>query len=471
MSAPEQASRPGGAGGWRDRDHTRGSPIVSLFVLAVPMLASSGLVVAFQLVDLSFLARLGEEPMTAVIMVNQTLRQFAMMLVMGIAFGTQALIARAVGEGDIDHAEHVAGQVVVVGACLAALVATAGLLGAEFLFSLPGPDQSFYAYGVPYLRLIYLFSFGMMGVQLFSAILGGAGDTTTPLFVMALQISVAVVTEWTLIFGNLGAPALGVKGVALGIAAGQITAMSVGMGLLFRGRSRVHLRRRHLVPDPTVLKQVLKLSWPPAVQMATGVAMTLTYLRLAGRFGETVQTAYAVGLRIGMIVPMIGFPLAGAAATLVGQALGAGNLPRAWRAIRVGLLVHGSIMWTFAGVLLLFRERIMGLLSSDPEVIAVGAEYLLFLAGAFLAWAFYFVFLRSLQGAGDMLVPMAISLGSTLFAIPLAVFLSLHTDLGRLGLWTAFLTTSWLSTIATGLRVASGRWTRRAAQSTLAEPA
>jgi len=460
---------PGRAAGrlaaWRDRDHTRGNLLASLLVLALPMMASSFLMVAYQLADLSFISRLGEAPMTAVIIVNQTLRQFVMMLVMGMSFGTQALIARSVGEGDVDRAEHIAGQVVLLGGLAALVVAGVGLFAADALFSLPGPDESFRPYGVPYLRLVYLFTFGMMGVQLFAAILGGAGDTTTPLFVTVAQTSVAVVAEWALIFGNLGAPELGVQGVALGIATGQLVAMGLGLAVLFRGGSRVHLRARHLRPDPIMMKQVLKLSWPPAIQMATNVAMTFTYLRLAGHFGETVQTAYAVGLRLGMVVPMIGFPLAGAAATLVGQALGSGNPKRAWRAIRVGLLVHGSVMWSFAIVIFFFRSDIMGLLSSDPEVIEIGAEYLLFLSGALLAWSFYFVFLRSLQGAGDMLVPMAISLCSTLLAIPLAITLSLYTDLGRQGIWIAFLTTSWVSTLGTGLRVATGRWARRASHS------
>jgi putative MATE family efflux protein len=465
VSEPNSERAAGRLSGWRDRDHTRGSLVASLFVLALPMMASSLIFVAFQLTDLSFLARLGEAPMTAVIIVNQTLRQFVMMLVMGMSFGAQALIARAVGEGDIERAERIAGQVVVLGGLAALLVACVGLFAAEALFSLPGPDESFRPYGVPYLRLTYLLTFGMMGVQLFSAILGGAGDTTTPLFVTAIQTGVAIFAEWLLIFGNLGAPELGVRGVAFGIATGQVVAMALGATVLFRGRSRVHLRRRHLRPDPALLKQVLRLSWPPAIQMATNVAMTFTYLRLAGHFGETVQTAYAIGLRLGMIVPMIGFPLAGAAATLVGQALGSGNPARAWQAIRVGLLVHGSVLWTFALVLLFFRTDVMGLLTSDPEVIAVGTEYLLYLAGAFFAWAFYFVFLRSLQGAGDMLVPMVISLGSTLLAIALAITLSLHTDLGRQGLWIAFLTSSWISTLGTGLRVATGRWARRAPHS------
>jgi putative MATE family efflux protein len=438
-----------------------------MLVLALPMLASSLLGgVVFQLADLVFLSWLGGSAMASVIIVNQTLRQLVMMLAMGFSFGTQALVARAIGEGRSDRAEHVAGQVVLLGALFSALVAAAGWLAPDLLFSLSGPDPSFYATGVPYLRLVCLLSFGLVGAQGFSAILGGAGDTTTPLLVMLVQTAVAIGAEWVLAFGHLGAPALGVRGIALGVACGQVVSMAIGLAVLFSGRSRVHLRLRHLAPDPSTIASVLRLSWPPALQLGVSVLTTLVYLRLAGRFGESVQTAYAVGLRLGMIVPMVCFPLAGACATLVGQALGAGDRARAWRAIRVGVLAHGSLMACFALLVLLLRWPIMDLFSDDPEVIAVGAEYLLFAAGAFFAWAFYFPFMRALQGAGDMFAPMAISTaGSLLVSIPLAAWLALGTPLGRVGLWAATLVTSVVVTLATGLRVASGRWAARAAHS------
>ena len=453
--------------GWRDRDHTHGSLFASLLVLALPLLASSVLGgVFFQLVDLTFLSRLGEAPMAAVIIVNQTLRQLLMLILMGWSFGSQALIARAVGEGDTDRAERVAGQLVLLGAGFASLVALAGLLFPELLFSLPGPDPSFYPHGVSYLRLLYLLSFGLVGTQCFVAILVGAGDTTTPFLVIMVQTAVAIFAEWVLMFGNLGAPALGVRGAALGIASGQIVAMTIGLSVLFRGRARVHLRGRHLVPNPTLLREILMLSWPPAIQMGAAVVMTFVYVRLAGMFGESVQAAYAIGLRLGMIAPMVCFPLATAGATLVGQALGSGNPRRAWRAIGVALMVHGAGMWSFALSVFLFRGEIMGFFSDDPKVIEVGTEYLLYLSGAFALWAFHFVFMRALHGAGDMLVPMGISLASTfVVSIPLAIFLSLGTDLGHQGLWIAFLATNVFVTLAMGLRVATGRWSRRAAHS------
>jgi Na+-driven multidrug efflux pump len=119
-------------------------------------------------------------------------------------------------------------------------------------------------------------------------------------------------------------------------------------------------------------------------------------------------------------------------------------------------------MFGFAGILFGFRAEILAYFSSDPEVIAVGSEYLWYLAFSFMLWAFYFVFMRSLQGAGDVLVPMVISLGSTfLITLPLSWGLVRFTSLGATGIWRAQLVGSILLTLGTGAWVATGRWTRR----------
>ncbi len=459
------------ARGWTHRDHTRGSLVRSIGVLALPMLGGSlaGGVV-FQLVDLTFLSRLGGAPMASVIIVNQSLRQILFMLIMGASFGTQAMVARSVGEGRTDLAEHIAGQAVVLGAVFAALVALAGGLFPEALFALPGPDPSFYEYGVPYLQLTFLLGFGIVGTMLFQGILAGAGDTTTPLAITLIQVGVALVAEWALIFGHLGAPALGVRGAALGVACGHAVALTLSFAVLFRGSTRVHLRRRHLLPNLAVMRRIVRLSWPPALQMLGALVTNVWFLRLAGGFGPEVQKAFAIGLRLSMIVPAVCFPIASACATVVGQALGAGDVRRAWRAVGVGILIHGSVMWSFAAGTFLFRSEIVALFSDDPEVIRIGAEYLLYASGAFAMWAFFFVFMRTLQGAGDVIPPMLISLGTTLgLSVPLSSFLA--PRMGPTGIWTAFLLGSVVSTAGTGLWLATGRWTRRESHSALpAEP-
>ncbi len=451
--------------GWRHRDHTRGSLVASLLVLALPLVASGVLGGAvYQIFDLSFLARLGEAPLAAVVITNQTVRQVFFMVVMGLSFATQSLVARAVGAGDVERAEHVAGQALALGVGLSLAVAAAGLAFPEALFALPRPDPSFTPYGVPYLRLVFALNFGVVGTLLFSSVLGGAGDTTTPLLVQLVQCAVAVLAEWVLVFGHFGAPELGVRGVALGLAAGQATAIALGLWVLFRGKSRVHLRRRHLAPDAAAMGEIARLAWPPALQMMGGVATSFAFIGLAGSFGESVQAAYAIALRVGLIVPMVCFPLAGAVSTLVGQALGAGDTGRAWRAVGIALAGHGAIMWTFAGIVMAWRREIVALLSDDPSVRAVGADFLLFSGASFLFFGVYFVVLRALHGAGDFLVPMALSLGNALvLTIPLGWALAHGAGLGARGIMWTQVASAAAVTLATGGWFLTGRWSRRAA--------
>ena len=450
---------------WRDRDHTRGNLLGSLLVLALPLLATNlAGAIMYQIVDLAFLSRLGDAAMAAVIIVNQTIWQVVLMIMMGATFGTQALVASAVGAGDAARAERTAAQSLLVGAGFAIVVALAGALFAEELFSATGADASFASFGVPYVRVQLLLAFGLIGAMLFRAILTGAGDTTTGLLVTLAQTPIALAIEWALMFGRLGLPALGVRGAAIGVAVGQIFALAVGMWVLFRGRSRVRLEIGALRPDRRLLAKILRLSWAPALQMLGMVLTTFVYLRLTRQFGGAVQAAYSIGLRVGMIVPLISFPLASASATQVGQALGAGDVRRAWRAVGTGILVHGAVLWTAAAALVLFRVEILTAVSGDPEVVRVGSQYLLFLGGSFAIMGVQLVVMRCLQGAGDFYVPMLISLGGTLLiSLPLAVLSVRATTLGPNGLWAANLVAGAATAIASLAWLGSGRWTARAA--------
>lgn len=396
------------------------------------------------------------------VVTNQSLRQAFFMLVMGASFGAQGLVARRVGEGRSEDAAHVAAQVYRLGLLAYALVAVLGAVLPETLLAAMNVSERVLAVGVPYVRLVFLLSFGFVLVFLSNAILNGSGDATTPLFAAILQVSVAIAAEWCLIFGNAGAPELGVQGVALGIAVGHGAAIAMLARALFGRGGRIRLRPRHFRPDPAVMRRILALAWPPALQMLGGFIVTVFFIRYVGSFGEKAQAAYSIGLRLSMLGPRLAFPLAGACATLVGQNLGARNVPRAWRALGVGLAVHLALLWSLAAALALFRRSILAAFASDPEVIRIGSELLLFQAGVFAAWGFYFVFLRSLQGAGDVLVPMLLSLGTALgVTLPLGVFLASDAGLGwgPRGVFAASLAGAATVTLTTGVWVVTGRWT------------
>jgi putative MATE family efflux protein len=452
------------AGRWarlRDHDHTRGSLFASLGVLALPLLATS-LVggVVFQLTDLKLVSGLGEDATTAVVITNQSWRQILFMLVMGASFGAQGLISRCFGRGDREAADHVAGQVVAMGAMLSLVVGIVGVVYARELLAAMNVSSEVLEIGIPYVRLVFLLNWGFVFLFLANAILNGAGDSLTPMLISMLQVTVALVAEWCLIYGHLGLPSLGIRGVALGLAAAQVISLAIYARVLFGGTSRIHLRLQHLVPDPIVMRRILVLAWPPAIQMLGNFLVTIFFIRLMGDFGPKAQAAYSIGLRLGMVGPMVSFPVAGACATLVGQNLGSGNIPRAWRALGVGLLAHLSLLWSAALVLFIFRVPLLSTFSDDPEVIRIGSELLVYQAGSFAMLGFYFVFFRALQGAGDVLVPMMLSLGSSLLVtLPVGLWLSGKADYGPTGIFIAGFSGAVVATVVTGIWVGTGRWT------------
>ena len=447
---------------WRDRDHTQGSLLKSLMVLALPLVATSlfgG--VLFQIVDLKLISGLGDQAVTAVVVTNQSLRQFFFMIVMGASFGTQGLIARSVGEGDTSRADHVAGQTVLMGLMLSTFLAALGLSYPSELLGMMNVSPEVQAIGTPYVRLVLILNFGFVFVNVFNAILNGAGDTATPFLIAVAQTLLALFGEWCLIYGNMGMPAMGISGVALGMGIGQVAAIVLISRVLFGGSSRVHVRAHHMRPDAKVMRQILLLAWPPALQMLGTFLVTVFFIRLMGDFGDKAQTAYSIGLRLGMLAPMICFPLAGAVSTLVGQALGSGNIPRAWRSIRVGLTVQCLLMWTLALTLYVAREPLLRFFTDDPEVIAIGSRMLLWQAASFVPLAFSFVFFRALQGAGDMLVPMLISIGNAVvLTLPLGIYLSRSQGMGPDGLFIAQFVSGAVGPLITGAWLLTGRWTR-----------
>lgn len=471
MSSSPEAPAPGLWSQLRDRDHTRGRLWVSLVVLAAPLLATSLSGAMFQLLDLKFVSDIGEGAVTAVVVTNQSFRQIAMILLMGASFGAQGMISRMTGEGRLDDAEHMAGQILTMGFVISVGVAAAGLLHGEWMLDVMNVSPHIQQLALPYLHWSFAMSFGWIFVALFSAILNGAGDSTTPMLITLLYTAVSLLAEWMLIYGHTPMPPFRIESVALGQASGQFLGVSVALGVLFLGTSRIHVRVRHLVPDLRALRQLAQQAWAPALQMVGSFIVTAYFLRLSGEFSDQAQTAYSIGLRISMIGPMIAFPLAGACATLVGQNLGAGNVSRAWRAMWVSLAAHASILIGIASALLVYRVELVRWFATDPEVVALASELVAYQAGAFFAWAFYFVFFRTLQGAGDVFVPMVMATANSVFiTLPIGWYLATQTSLGPTGLFQATVIGAFSVTLPLGAYLASGRWVRIGLNSRLGEP-
>jgi putative MATE family efflux protein len=456
----------------RDHDHTRGRLLTSILVLALPsVLTSIGGFGLFQLFDLYFLGELGAGALAAAGATNQVVRQVIFLMILGISVASQMMIARLIGMGNVDGAEHVAGQSLLLGLAIAAGAGLVGGVYPEPILALLTSDPEVVAQGTIYLQIAMVALGTTIGFQLLSGVLNGAGDTTTPMLISLSMTPISILAEWAFAFGELGMPELGIAGIALGAAIGSLAGSSVLFWAIGTGRCRVHLRRRHLLPDWSMLGRILALSWQPAFHMVARTSIVMIFMVLAGRLGGEVQAAYTIGLRIEMFAIMIAFPIANSCATVVGQNLGAGRLDRSWRAIWTGYGIEISVLWPAALGLFWYRTPLVAMFSQDPAVVPLAAEYLAFSSVILAFYGLYFVSFRALQAAGDMNSPMVISISvALLLGSPLGYWLATRTGLGATGMWIANLVYALLNTAITVGWLLGGRWARRAEPGALAEP-
>jgi len=447
----------------RERDHTRGSLLVSILVLSLPALLASALGNGlFHLGDLYLLARLENGAVAAAGATNATLRQGVFLIVMGLSTAAQLRVARAIGQGDARAAERAAGQTFVAGLGLSALTALAGgLLARTLVEPVVAADPHVIELAVVYLRLTFLLLGANILFQLGSAVLTGSGDAATPLVAMLASSVVALGAQWLLAFGELGAPNLGIAGMAIGPAFGAAVGVALFAWVLFAGHSRVQLRGQDLLPERAALAGVLGIAWQPALHLTARTLVGIFFMAVAGELGPDEQAAYTIGLRFEMLVGMIAFPVANAAATLIAQNLGAGHPERARRVVRAALVLEAVALFPIAACVFWFREPLAAQFAPNAEVARLGAECLGYSAVVMALYAVYFVSFRALQARGDMQTPMKISLGAALFVgVPLGWGLALWTPLGATGIWIGTLA---YTASNTGLTAAWLWWSHRQA--------
>ena len=321
----------------RDRDHTRAGLLGSVLVLALPSMITGifghGL---FQIVELRFLGELGPDAVAAAGASNQILRQVLFLPTFGMSIAVQMWIALRIGAGLVEDAERAAGQAFVIGAALALVAAIAGLFAGP-LVGLVSQDAAVVALGTAYIRITFFTLSAVIATQLFTSVLMGAGESTTPLLITIASTPLSIGAQWVLTFGGFGIPPLGIAGIAWGAAVGGLFGTAASLWVLFTGRCRVHVRGVHLLPNRRVLAEILSFGWQPTAHFFARSLIIMAFMWLAGRLGGPVQAAFTIGLRLEILVAMVAFPIASACATLVGQNLGAGDTRRAWRAIAVSM--------------------------------------------------------------------------------------------------------------------------------------
>ncbi len=442
----------------RDLDAPRGELVgeplaLTIRRVALPAVIANLLMTAFHNVDTFWIGRsLGADALAAV-----TGAIFWVWLVISIgemvSIGLDAMVARRHGERRPAEAAHAVSEGLLLALLLGGGVALATPFVLDGLFALEETSASVSAIGTAYLGTYLLGMPLIFGFFAVDAAFRGKGDTRSPLVILAVTTLLGLALDPLLIRGWGPIPPLGVRGAALATLVPRGLACLVGIALLQR-RQMV----RWLRPRAGVLLGILRIGAPAA---ATGIAFSAIYVlltRITTQFGTPALAALGLGFRIESVVYVVAVGMGAATAAIVGQSIGAGDVPRAGRAGWAATGIVSAFGMAMALVTWLFPEQLAGIFSSDPEVIAEAARYLRIAAFSQLFLGAEVVLESAMGGAGWTLWPMVLSTGITALRLPIGTWAAARW--GTTGLWWTLALTAAARGIVMALLWGWGRWRR-----------
>ncbi len=441
-----------------DQDFTDGSIGRAILLLAVPMVLEMLMESLFGVVNVFYVARLGAESIAAVGL-TESILTIIFGIAMGLSLGTMATIARRTGEKDTEGAAVAAVQAIMLGILASLPVAVAGILYAPALFRAMGAEPGVIQTGSSYASIILGGNVCIMLLFLINAIFRGAGNAALAMRALWLANLVNIVLDPCFIFGLGPFPELGVTGSAIATTIGRGTGVAFQLWILMSGRSRLEIKGAHLRLDPGVMLKMLRISLGGMFQFLVATASWLGLIRIIAVFGSAALAGYTLAIRIVIFALLPSWGMANAAATLVGQNLGAGKPERAERSVWVTGFCNMAFLGTVAVIFIVFTERIIGIFTHDASVVAYGVSCLRLVSYGYVFYAFGMVMVQAFNGAGDTFTPTMINLGCYwLFQIPLAYTLAMHFRLGARGVFTAIPIAESVITIVAIIFFRRGRW-------------
>ena len=414
-------------------DLTQGSIFKNLIYLAWPIALSNVLQDSFSVVDMIFVGKLGAEAISAVDM-SSNLQRLISVLSLGVSTGTVVLVSQSIGAQQQEQGENIAMQALILSLVCPLAIACVGFPLAEFGLRLIGAEEEVVRLGVPYLRITLIGGIMMFLSMTLGSIFRAGGDSVTPMIVMIVSTVLNIVLDPLLIFGIWKFPRLGVAGSAYASVIGRTAGVAVFLYLCFIGRSIISLKHVERRIDLSAMRQILRLGIFSSMQGFLRHASRLGFIRVVAIYGTNAVAAYAICMRLRILVMHLGFGFANAVSPMVGQNIGAGQIDRAEKAANLASGLATILMAALGSFLFLFPHLFIRIFTQDMEVITTGAVYLRYLSATFAFIAISIVFGRALNGAGDTVSPMVMTficqLGVGLLLVILLSFL-----VGLKGVW------------------------------------
>jgi len=415
----------------------------------------------FGIVDIYFVARLGADSVATV-----TLTESSLVLVFGVALGlsiaTTAFVARRIGEKDPEGAAVAAVQSIAIGIAISIVTGIAGILFAPRMLSLMGASPSVIASGHRYTAVLLGGSAVIFLIFLINAIFRGAGDAALAMRTLWLANAINIVLDPCLINGWGPFPKLGIMGAAVATTTGRGIGVLYQFHALMSGKSRVRVGLAQLRLNLNVMWRLVRVSVSGMIQFLIADASWLGLIRIASLFGTASVAGYGLGIRVFMFVILPSWGLSNAAATLVGQNLGAGHPERSEKAVYLTGFYNMCYMGLLSVVFLILAPQLAGFFTRDPEVLRVAVLLLRILSIGNICYAWGMVLVQAFNGAGDTITPSVINFFCYwLFQIPLAWFLAIVMGLGPKGVFSSIPSAEAAMTICAMVVFRRGRWKQK----------
>ena len=440
------------------RDYTVGSIPSAILLLAVPMVLEFVLESVFAVVDVFVVSRLGPDAV-ATVGLTESLLVLVYAVAMGVSIGATALIARRIGEKEPERAARTAVQAIALALLLAAPVVVLGITGAERLLRLMGGSPWVLQHGVRYTQVMMGSTLSITLLFLINAIFRGAGDAAVAMRALWLANAINCVLSPCLVLGLGPFPRLGVVGAAVATSIGRTSGVVYQFWRLSRRDGRITILRRQLHIEWSTILQVLRLSGSATVQMLVGMASWVGMVRIISTFGSNALAGYTIAIRIVTFSLLPSWGLSNAAATLVGQNLGARQPARAERSAWLAAGFNAGFLTLVGALLLAFAPGLIHLFTTQEAVAGFGVSCLRVVSLGFGFYGVGMVMTQALNGAGDTRAPTLINFGCFwVLELPLAWGLSHGARLGPLGTFLALLAAFCTVAVAGTLVFRTGRW-------------
>lgn len=410
-------------------DYTQGPIGRAIFLLAVPMVLEMAMESIFAIVDVFWVARLGASAI-ATVALTESMMAIAYTLAFGLAIGTTATVARRVGEKDADGAAQAAVQAIALGLVVSLTLGALGAVFAPDLLRLMGAGPDVLARGTGFARVMLGGSASVFMLFVINAAFRGAGDAAVAMRVLWFANALNIVLGPLFIFGPGPFPELGVTGAAVATTIGRSAGVLYAATRLWKGAGHIAVRREHLTVRLSAMVKLARLCAVGTFQIMIGTTVWIGLLRILASFGSVAVAGYGIAIRIVIFAILPAFGLSNAAATMVGQSLGAKDPARAERAVWTASRYNLAFLGTLGVLFVAFAPWIVALFTREPEVAHVATLALRIIALGFPMYAFGMTITQSFNGAGDTWTPTWINLGVFwAFELPLAWVLAMHTGL------------------------------------------